>query len=83
MVSPIMSEEENARATAAVANVAKKSKDQVRRVVTAAAASPGSNHTPGSATIKQVRRAAGKMLAAKSVATPPKPIQKPHIEVVV
>ena len=51
--------------------------------MTAAAASPDSNHTPGSATIKQVRRAAGKMLAAKSVATPPKPIQQPHIEVVV
>ena len=83
MVSPIMSEEENVRVTAAVANVAKKIEDQVRRVVTAAAASPDSDHTPGSATIKQVRRASGKMLAAKSVATPPRPIQQPHIEVVV
>ncbi len=69
--------------TAAVAHVAKKIEDQVRRVVTTAAASPDSDHTPGSATIKQVCQAAGKMLAAKSVATPPKPIQQPHIEVVV
>ena len=83
MVSPIMSEAENVRVTASVAHVAKKIEDQVRRVVTAAAASPDSDHTPGSATIKQVRRAAGKMLAATSVATPPKPIQQPHIEVVV
>ena len=83
MVTPVMSEQENARVTAAVAHVAKNIEDQVWRVVTAAAASPDSDHTPGSAIIKQVRRAAGKMLAAKSVATPPKPIQQPHIEVVV
>ena len=83
MVTPVMSEQENARVTAAVAHVAKKIEDQVRIVVTTAAASPDSDHTPGSATIKQVRRASGKMLAAKSVATPPRPIQQPHIEVVV
>jgi hypothetical protein len=52
MVTPVMSEQENARVTAAVAHVAKKIEDQVRRVVTAAAASPDPDHTPGSATIK-------------------------------
>ena len=37
----------------------------------------------GSATIKQVRKAAGKLLAAPSVASPPHPMHQPHLEVAV
>jgi len=74
MVTPVMSEDETVRVATAVAHIAKTIEENVRKVVTAAAAAPESSTTPGSATIKQVRRASGKMLAAKSVASPPKPI---------
>lgn len=74
MVTPVMSEDETVRVATAVAHIAKTIEENVRKVVTAAAAAPESSATPGSATIKQVRRASGKMLAAKSVASPPKPI---------
>ena len=53
MVAPVMTDEAATRITAAVVNVAKKIEENVRRVVTAAAASPtGAAATPGAAIIK-------------------------------
>jgi hypothetical protein len=53
MVAPVMTGEAATRITAAVVNVAKKIEENVRRVVTAAAASPaGALATPGAAIIK-------------------------------
>lgn len=54
------------RISAMVVGVAKKIEDNILKTVTAAATTPdqlpGKQTTPGSATIKQVRRASGKLL---------------------
>ena len=53
MIAPVMTDDAANRITAAVVNVAKKIEENVRRVVTAAAASPtGAVATPGAAIIK-------------------------------
>ena len=52
MVTPVMSDEETVHVTTAVVHIAKKIEDNVRKVVTAAAAAPESSATPRSATIK-------------------------------
>jgi hypothetical protein len=53
MAAPMVTDEAATRITAAVVNVAKKIEENVRRVVTAAAASPaGTVATPGAAIIK-------------------------------
>ena len=53
MAAPVVTDEAATRITAAVVNVAKKIEENVRRVVTAAAASPaGTVATPGAAIIK-------------------------------
>ena len=41
MVTPVMTEEETIRVTTAMVQISKKVEDNVRRVVTAAAAAPG------------------------------------------
>lgn len=67
------------RITNAVVGVAGKVEENVAKYVTAAAATPTTPLktpvTPGSATIKQVHRAQGKLLAANPVADPPIPLQ--------
>ena len=53
MAAPVVTDETAHRINAAVVNVAKKIEENVRRVVTAAAASPtGAVATPGAAIIK-------------------------------
>ena len=53
MVAPVMTDKAATHITAAVVNVAKKIEENVRRVVTAAAALPtGAAATPGAAIIK-------------------------------
>ena len=52
MIAPVMTDESITRITAVVVNVAKKTEENVHRVVTAAAASPGAAATPGAAIIK-------------------------------
>lgn len=52
MAAPVTTDTVDERVITAVIEVAKKVEDNVRRVVTAAAAAPVSHTTPGSATIK-------------------------------
>jgi hypothetical protein len=57
---------------------ARKIEAMLKKIVTAGSASPQPGQTtgtPGACTIKQVRRANGKMLSAKVVADPPSPMQ--------
>ncbi len=74
------------RITTAVVEIAKKVEKHLPSVLTTtASASPTTSPptAPGAAIIKQVRSAAGKILAAKSVASPTLPLRQPHIEVAV
>lgn len=70
----------------AVVKVAKKVESAVNRIVTAATTEPKASHAssvPGSCVIKQVRRASGKLVAAKPVSaaqSASSPLQ-PHISV--
>ena len=66
-----------------VNKVATKIEDAVPGVMSNAPAATPVGTPNGSAMIKQVRRAVGKLLSAKSVASPPHPMQQPHLEVAV
>ena len=65
-----------ARISAAVLNVAKKVEDNLGLLTAAVTPNDQGKQAavPGALTLKQVRKASGKLLAAKLVAAPPNPI---------
>ena len=83
-VGTVLKGEHGQRISAAVVEVARKVEDNVCRVVTAAV-NQAPSRVPGSLSIKQVRRASGKLLATKPVAATANVVQhqQPHISVAV
>ena len=77
-VGAVLKGEHGARISAAVVGVAKKVESNVVPLLAAAAGSAGGKQQgsiPGALVIKQVRKATGKLLAAKRVADTPNPLQ--------
>ena len=66
-----------------VNKVATHVEEAIPKVFSAAPSTTPVGMPNGSATIKQVRKAAGKLLMAKSVASPPHPMHQPHLEVAI
>lgn len=87
-VEAVLQGDHGARISVAVVKVAQKVESAVNRIVTAATTTPStpySSSVPGACAIKQVRRASGKLVAAKPVSAAqaaPSPLQ-PHISVTV
>lgn len=86
-VSAVLQSDHGTRIAAAVVHVARKVENNVRDLLVAAA-SPSSRPAPtaaqGSMVIKQVRRAAGKIHAAREAPASASPVSsQPHIEVAV
>lgn len=73
-VGAVIKGEHGVRIAAAVVDVAKKVEDNVALLAATATPVDGDQPVQGALTIKQVRRATGKLLAAKTVATPPNPL---------